>query len=420
MTDRSGPFPLLLRGALVVLIVMLPIEVGVILDEAPGVATGYGRLAVFHPFDLALMVVAVLGFPYLIGRRLGWGTGTMLVLLVGAMVGLVFNATPRGWMQVARLAALTVTAGYISQLSDRERTRLVVAPLMVTVGLQSLIGVAQVLNDGPIGLGTFGERELRYFYGFGDVVAAQGTTIHGYVLAGFAMVATLVGMTRAVRRGASPWWLVGIAVCAIPIGLTYSRMALIGMILVMGALGWGVARDRARYLVPTVVVIVAITVPALFALDGWTQRELSDERQGLDRLSTGRITLMREAATMIGDHPIVGVGPGNYVTTIEADFDVEVPKQVHSVPLLVAAEDGVVWGLASLVMLAAVGLAALRSGPVATALFLGFVPFWILDKFPYTHPNGLVLTAIWLAMLESLDRDDPAQEPSAQVTAASA
>lgn len=410
-----------------VLIVMLPIEVAAILDEAPGLADGYGRLVVLSPFDIALLTVGILGVPHAVARirrrQIGWGVGVMLLLTAGAVVAALFTPSLRALAVILRLAASTVTSFVITDLTPEDRRRLVIVPLLATVGIQAALGITQVVNGGPVGLTTWGEREAEYFYEYDGFVAAQGTTIHGYVLAGFSLLAATLGVGAAARIGASRAWLAGVAISAVPLGLTYSRMALVGIVLVVAVLTWGAVLSPLRYTVPAVVLIAAIVVPSIIALDGWTGRELDEDRQGIDRLTSGRMTLLREAATAIADHPLTGVGPGNYVVTIETEYDVDIPKEVHSVPVLVAAENGLLWGVLVLVALGGLGLAALRAGPAATMLFVGFLPFWAFDKFPYSHPNGLVMTALWLAMLDALIEEQPdadGQPSRDQETAAAA
>jgi hypothetical protein len=47
-------------------------------------------------------------------------------------------------------------------------------------------------------------------------------------------------------------------------------------------------------------------------------------------------------------------------------------------------------------------------GGPALALFLGYLPFVLLDHFPYTHQHGLVLTAVWLGFLALATEPAPA------------
>ncbi|MBT8211578.1 MAG: hypothetical protein KJN71_00400, partial [Acidimicrobiia bacterium] len=188
---------------LVALIVMLPIEVSALLDAVPGTADGYSRLVVIQPFDIALATIALLGLPGAVERLrrrdVGWGTGIMLLLLAGAVVSAVFTPTWRAAALILRLAGLFVTTSFITQLSPEDRRRFVVAPLLITVGVQALIGIAQMANRGPVGLSAWGERSAVDFRLLDGFVAIKGTMIHEYVLTGVAMLAATLGVVTATR-----------------------------------------------------------------------------------------------------------------------------------------------------------------------------------------------------------------------------
>jgi hypothetical protein len=78
------------------------------------------------------------------------------------------------------------------------------------------------------------------------------------------------------------------------------------------------------------------------------------------------------------------------------------PQVVHNVPLLIATESGVVFGIAALVLLLLLGYRAIRTSIAASALMVGLGVWMFLDKFTYGSPNGLVMFAIWLGVLDWL------------------
>jgi hypothetical protein len=43
---------------------------------------------------------------------------------------------------------------------------------------------------------------------------------------------------------------------------------------------------------------------------------------------------------------------------------------------------------------------------LARALYLALLPFVLLDRFTYDGPQGLVLTAVWLALVELVARNE--------------
>jgi hypothetical protein len=70
------------------------------------------------------------------------------------------------------------------------------------------------------------------------------------------------------------------------------------------------------------------------------------------------------------------------------------------VPLLVTAEFGMIVGLAFTGWLIALGIRAFRISVYATALFLSVIPFLLLDNLHYVYGNGMMIFAVWIAMLD--------------------
>ena len=75
-------------------------------------------------------------------------------------------------------------------------------------------------------------------------------------------------------------------------------------------------------------------------------------------------------------------------------------KPVHNVPLLAAAEGGVVAGALTLLLYAVLGWRAWRTGPLAFTVFALYVPITMLDHFAYSFPQGLAMTAVWIGVLD--------------------
>jgi hypothetical protein len=104
------------------------------------------------------------------------------------------------------------------------------------------------------------------------------------------------------------------------------------------------------------------------------------------------------------------VGPGRYVIALREKYHREpnphvgVFKPVHNLPMLLAAEGGFPAGAATTVLLLVVGWQALRSGRQPLALYVAYLPFTLLDHFPYSFPQGLILTGLWLGGLDLLAR----------------
>jgi hypothetical protein len=72
----------------------------------------------------------------------------------------------------------------------------------------------------------------------------------------------------------------------------------------------------------------------------------------------------------------------------------------HDVPLWIAAETGLPAAAVVTGLLVVLGLRAWRAGPAARLLFFAVIPFWIFDDLVLTHDQGIVLTGVWLGMLD--------------------
>jgi len=333
-------------------------------------------------------------------RDFSFGVGLLLFLVAAAAVAFVFNPSPSGINVVVRFAMVVFLAMEITSLTrERMRSR-VAAPLLIALGIQAVIAVLQVMNNGPLGLQLIGERSR--LVDFGGSTAAHGTTIHPYPLAGLAVLAATVAIAvlpsdPRKRR----WWLVGIALAAAPIGLTYSRAGAVSFVVVVVALLVGTIRNPQRYRAATLAFAAGVLVPALIFSAGWVARIDDSATTDFDDNSSARITLVEQSFVLMGEAPIVGVGPGRYALAMEAG-EYEIPQIVHVVPALIAAEDGIYAGLISLALFLIIGWRALRTSPAATAVFLGLVVWMVFDKYTYEFPSGIIMFGIWLATLDWL------------------
>ncbi len=115
-----------------------------------------------------------------------------------------------------------------------------------------------------------------------------------------------------------------------------------------------------------------------------------------------------------------GVGPGRYVIALTEKYGQEPNprvgffKPVHNLPLLAAAEGGVPAGLLMTALLLAAAWRAFAGGRAGLAIYAAYLPFVVLDHFPYSFPMGMILTGVWLGAIELLARErqeDPASTP---------
>lgn len=167
------------------------------------------------------------------------------------------------------------------------------------------------------------------------------------VLVPLAIWATLNGRTW---RGKS-FGVAALLLLLAAIGLTFSRGAYLGAVIVLGVYAMYLRLD-ARYLLilPLIGALLYVAPPEFRARFGTLDEVLPGNNAGAyaDGSIQGRSVKAEIALIMLADHPILGVGRGNYrlhyrdyINEIEgAGSNTE--RDAHSLYLEVAAEQGVV------------------------------------------------------------------------------
>lgn len=345
--------------------------------------------------DLAFGVVAVIGMPAVVGHALhGSLTGRLAAgMLALTVVALAVHPSLTGLQTVLRLAAAFALAALV--VDARDDLRLLVAGAAgVTAMTQTALAVVQDVRRAPIGLPAIGEF-ADPLLAVGDSVAPRGTMTHPYVLAGLCLVTGALLVARAlVARDPRPW-LIAAALVMVPVGLTYSRTSVVALGLGCLVLAPMALRGSRRHRFAIAALLIGAGVPALVASDGWTARaETSFRGRPI------REILALQAIDLTLSSPVVGIGPGRTPAALRElsarePGSVTLVQPVHDVPLLVAEEMGVPAGAVLVALLVAVGLASRRS-ELALFAYVTFLPFVLLDHYPLTHPQGLVLLGLWL------------------------
>jgi O-antigen ligase len=187
----------------------------------------------------------------------------------------------------------------------------------------------------------------------------------GAQLVAAVAVAFFVALSPVARR----WRIAGGAGALLAlagIGAAASRGAVLGLIVALLATPLVARRMRGRATVAiAVVALAALVLVRVTAGPGLAQR-LTHFSDG----GTGRVDLWRVAARMSEDHPLLGVGAGNFrvvassyagvVDVRRSDIVYDDPHVVHNTYLQFFAETGVVGGAAFLIAIGAAVL-GLRS-----------------------------------------------------------
>lgn len=272
------------------------------------------------------------------------GGGLWWVLLaLWSIVGMVWaNDDTMLRFSAVHLIASLVTAFVLAGLVQERGDRPLLYALLVSVVIQTLIAIMQVLNNGPLGWYALGEID-RFFYDPTDFYRAPGLAMHYNYLAGYLMVGLfaciLLGWQRRARgQSVILPVMVGLLAC-VGILSTFSRGALLSTavgLLPLGMVVFFALNRRARLLVAAGLVGAALLalVYVLVALGGFENLQT--------RFFTGREFFFDYTWAVIQQSPVLGVGAGNLM--LEAGriwgLEVEALLPVHNVYLFIWAEQG--------------------------------------------------------------------------------
>jgi putative inorganic carbon (hco3(-)) transporter len=201
--------------------------------------------------------------------------------------------------------------------------------------------------------------ELAHRPGMGREDRARGPVDEANRFAQILLVAAAFALARAwTRKGSARAAALG-AMCLALVGmfLTYSRGAFVTLILLVLLLG-ALRIIPRRYLALGVlagVVLVPVVAPAyvdrlhtIAGARGIVSAEAGVEADGATR---GRTTAMLATLTAFSEHPLLGVGPGQYVDYHSVSYqlrpeiafrEIAVPRRAHNLIVEIAAETGVV------------------------------------------------------------------------------
>jgi O-antigen ligase len=179
--------------------------------------------------------------------------------------------------------------------------------------------------------------------------------------------------------------------------LTLSQSSFTALLVGLGVLGavrWGRRRAIA---VATGVVVLAVPVGYAVA-----------QGRDVDRVTSGRADLVAGGARLFADAPALGHGSGSFAREYRRAEDVSAQRATsasHTIPLTVAAEQGVVGLLAYLALLAAAlgrlfggGLRASPARAAVAAAFCGLVAHTMLYAAFLEDPVAWVLLAAGTAL----------------------
>lgn len=262
---------------------------------------------------------------------------------------------------------------FANHLQDRRLLLAVFTALLVSGALQSLLGLAQHVSGGTLGLDFFGEAKTFLQMRAGEFLVSRvsGTFGHPNNLAGFLSMVlplNLALLFAPLRRRLKVVLVLLLVLMTAVLVLTLSRGGWLAFIL--GSLITLFLCLARRHRHKALSLIVALTVTATFlvatiVLIEPLQRRLFEEDYGAAQT---RIPLALVALNIIRHHPWLGVGLTNYVASAPS-YDItreaisyEFPRPVHNEFLLIGAELGLPALALFLLILGVLGRRLFRAG----------------------------------------------------------
>jgi hypothetical protein len=298
------------------------------------------------------------------------------VILLGCLLLSAFVAGER-WLSLARAAEVTLGLLAFRAIARRRslaQKLLVAGAGMILLELPQVI--LQEISQTSVSLGSpipgwpdttaarvpgalvvFGPGNERWQRG-------MGSFLHPNLLGAFLALAIVFALPWLARERHHVWVLWSVwAVAWIELLLTFSRSALLAA--VVGCLLWSIAymrQTRSRRALALAGVPLA-AIAGLLLVVGSVLLPRLDPVSALHGVSvTDRWRLIEIGAQVIVAHPFIGVGAGNFsLAESRLPLSSMSVQPIHVVPLLVAAEAGVVAGLAWLALIVAGPVVELRS-----------------------------------------------------------
>jgi O-antigen ligase len=198
---------------------------------------------------------------------------------------------------------------------------------------------------------------------------------------------------------------------------TLSQSSFAALLLGLFVVAW--LRFGVKAVLLPTVAAVAIAAVIVFAFPSALRLELNE--QSLDRATSGRVDLMRGGVSLARERPLAGWGSGSFEEEYrrhERASRREATAASHTIPITIAAEQGVV-GLAAYVALLALAFRRLLRGcgpahpaPVRATIAAAFAALvlhtWLYAAFledPFTWTLLAVGTALALAPVARREAD---------------
>lgn len=315
--------------------------------------------------------------------------------------------TPEG-LTGMRVVGVVILAGWLLSIAVRRRLRLGMSPFLVVLALFLIwcgVSLVNALDLGPGLVRTFTflqlataavmfstvvdtPRKLRGVYWgvvlwtclstsiaiveyyLGITRVAVGLAGNRNQLATFVVIAIVCAylLFQTARGALTRGFLVGVLpLLFLGLALTLSRSGLICLIIALAFVWYRIARERGVVILTAsavVVLLVAASLPDMFWERTSTIIPAIEKQEGTFGI---RVRLWKIGLRMIQDHPVVGVGPGNWLVAFPRYARGRILERnlnSHNQYISVASE----MGLIGVALFVALNILALREAGLATRL----------------------------------------------------
>jgi len=349
-----------------------------------------------------------------LAERGGLGAGqasSKICWLIGIFLGLaafsISQATEPGisWYRFIKLAE---GIGLLIYIRSRAFNIVSSSQMLVAVAaggfIQALLGIAQFVKRGDLGLQVLGEsvlntdmRGVAVFFNSDHVkvLRSYGTTPHPNILATYLLVA-LSSLYMLWHQGFRHfWWHAVYAVVLTAFFLTFSRTIILVWAILAVWLLWKQNIPKIRPIIITTVIVGLLLTGILWKdVMGRFTIAQSDEAIALRTYYNSQALQTKSGLNWFG------VGIGNFVPWLMANQPRLVPalyQPVHNIYLLVYAEIGILGLLAFLGLIGWVAYNFFRRTPPTLERNLGlliaggFLFIGLFDHFFWTLQQGILL-----------------------------
>ena len=278
----------------------------------------------------------------------------LVVLMLAALlspepwVSVVGRAPRFEGLPVIGLYAATAWAGarLLGPSPPEAVSRVVVMMLAITAAAVAVVAILQTADVPVLSTDVFRPGSLL---GNADDEGALGVIVFG-----------VCGWSAA--RSVTPAALVGTLSSCVVVALSASRAALLGLVVTALIVLLG-SPIRRRILIAggvVAVVVLMLAVPTSFA-------RVTGSSPYAGVTASGRVMLWQESAALVGHHPVLGVGPDNFIDSITAEHDLRWQREIGPAnppdsPQDAVLQAGVDGGLLLLLDVVVLGALVARAG----------------------------------------------------------